>query len=164
MNVWQWLRYPRGVKRPVLAVSSQPRLRHLRCSIENCENSIRDAKDEAAVHTLYMRFYAVELAVAYKDFQTKEQKKANILNSPRRNIRKPRIDQEKSLRESKRDKSLNWLTAQLFDDVDPGKLHSGDPRREKAKYWVRIGQPLLSLFVRSRAFLIAPGMRISQEV
>lgn len=153
----------RGVNRPILAVPSQLGLGHLGSSIKRCENSMRCAKDEAAVHNLYLRFLSIELAVAYRNHQTKGEG-TDVRNPRRTKLRKPRLNRAQRLRVSKRDASLDWLTAQLFDGVDPTELHSSDPRRERVEYWVRIGQPLLPLCARSRAFLIVPGMRISQEV
>ncbi|PQK16850.1 hypothetical protein BB8028_0007g00510 [Beauveria bassiana] len=170
-NLWQLCQCLRG-KSPLIESGEMRRengLTRLRRCLEFTEDTAR--KSKSAVHMLSLRIYAVQLAIAYQDYKeaAESQSAARPLNQGRRKQkrkqkRKPLSDgKRRKARKCQRDTSLDWMTAELYEDIDISNLAATDPRRVSVRYWLRIGEPLVPMFNYCPALLIAPGMQISQE-
>ena len=155
-----------------LQADSETRLGPLLNCIENWEKLLKNSRDATAIYTLYWRVYCMTLAEEYQNFTMKLQTTSGTTPSPapkkrkRKRQRKQHLHQQDDIQRPRscfKDQSLNWLTAELFGNVNPHTLSTSDSRRTRVRYWLRVGQPLLDYVKLDPAILVAPGMRLNQE-
>lgn len=152
-NIWSLCLCLRGSSRTLQTVGTNSGAKRLPTLIKNHKKMMKNADASKALHTLHWRLLLIEIADMYLTKLPFE--KELIKSHMMRTGKKPH---------GSRNVVVDWLTGQLFDDVDIHKLTDNDSDKTQVEYWLRLGLPLFRLTQHCGFMvLIAPGMRLSQN-